>query len=263
MRGKFASGAVHTLSLPEMFGLLHEVKQHPDFAAICYETDEWNGHLDFDTALRFAEFGWSDAPTIERITVPNVHSLIEEETFYYDVCGEVLDMPAHLSGSPECWMSYESELKPKSVIKLAVELGGAGTVPAYQLKNRGEAIIALINSLELAGHSIELNIVRAFTEKRTDKTWQFLIRVKDAGQVLDIQRLQFMIGHPAFYRRCLFGLGEIAKGSSMMDRNTYTASYKPAGYVHIPSDAGLYSDPQTSLAWASAFADGLSAPALV
>jgi len=261
MAGQFKAGEIVNLSLPDVFSLLHKVEdKHPNWSSVSRPPYSWNGDLTYNQALRFAEFGWPDAPQLGRIVVPNVHDLIQDQTCFYDVCGEVLDVPAYISGStPDCWINYEDEPKTSNVIRLAVEIGGLGDVSADSMKNRGEAIIAMINSLELAGHSIELNIVRCFSESRYgDADYTFLIRVKDAGQVMDIQRVQFMLGHPAFYRRCLFGLSEIAKGSSMDKKNTWTRSYAPDGYVHIPHNCGRYEDSEDSMYWAKVFAETIS-----
>lgn len=261
--GALKSGECKELTLPELFDVLHKIPGIiPNGESHGGSTCSWNGNLSYSQALDFAEFGWPDAPLIERIAVPDVQSMIEEDEPIWDVAGGLLDVPTYLSHTPECFSYDEPVQKPARLIRLAVEIGGLQNVSETQLQNRGEAIIAIINSLQLAGHSVELNIVRAWSTNHYDTKPQYsvMVRAKDAGQVLDIQRLQFMIGHPAFYRRLLFGISEWAQGASMRDLSTYTKTFVPndAGIVHIPYNSGLYEDADTSMAWARAFADGLN-----
>jgi hypothetical protein len=254
--GKYVPDAVHTLELPQLFSDLRSANIHGSMP-MNQDSFEWNGNLTWDESLDAAEFGKWTAPVIEAITLPEITSESEDNRYFYDVTGTSFDMSAHLSGEPESWLVEEPVRKPCGrIIRLAIEIGGNQSVAAQEMTNRGRAIVALINSLELAGHSVELTIVRAYHNARSEH-YKFLIPVKHAGQSIDMKRIQFMIGHPAFYRRCLFGLTEIAQGESQQTCLTRTGSYIPSGYFHIPFDAGLDRDSNASLEWARQFAHSL------
>jgi hypothetical protein len=204
--------------------------------------------------LDAAEYGKWDAPTIEHLTLPELTSVSEDVRFFHDVTGQHLDICAYITGQPEQWQVEEPIEKPCGrVIRLAVEIGGTSSVSAESMANRGEAIIALIHSLELQGHSVEVTIVRAY-QNSNHETYNFLVPIKRAGQALDVKRLQFMIGHPSFYRRCLFGFAEIAHGESLRSCSTGTRSYSPEGYIHLSCNEGLYD----SIEWAKRFAHSLA-----
>jgi hypothetical protein len=246
----------HTVPLPELFfklragGLVNSIARHQD-------AKEWNGNLTYTAAVDAAELGKWDAPTIEHVTLPEVTGVSEDVRFFHDVTGQHLDISAFICGEPEHWQVEEPIEKPCGrIIRLAVEIGGNAFVTAASMANRGQAIIALIHSLELQGHSVEVTIVRAYRNGKKEN-YNFLIPVKQAGQAVDMRRLQFMIGHPAFYRRCLFALSEIAHGESLETCSTTTLSHAPEGYIHLPSSQGLCDTPEQSLLWANSFAHSL------
>lgn len=254
--GKYPADTVNTIEFPELFHVLRSGKVRNSLA-VNQESCSWNGNLSWIESLDAAELGKWEAPKIESITLPEISGTSEDVRYFYDVTGNSFDVAAYLSGEPECWLVEEPVIKPCGrVIRLAVEIGGNQSIAAESMANRGQAIIALINSLELAGNSVELTIVRAYKNDR-DENYKFLIPIKHAGQSIDMKRIQFMIGNPAFYRRCLFGLAEIAHGESLYSCSTSTRSYQPEGFLHIPSYEGLSESLENSLEWAKRFARNL------
>jgi hypothetical protein len=254
----FLSGITHTLELPALFDLLTR-ESHAWMTAVTTDSLEWNGNLTYYAALNAAVLGQWHAPKIKTLTLPELTGTAEEMRYFNDFIGNQLDVTAYCSGEPEYWQNAEPIQKACGrVIRLAVEIGGLSDVDALKLRNRGEAIIALINSLELQGHSIELTIVRAYSNIE-GKNYRFLIPVKHAGQSIDVRRLQFIIGHPAFFRRCLFGLTELAQGKNLNQCKTHTESYAPDGYIHIGHKQGLATSLDAAMEWAQQFAHDIAA----
>lgn len=212
-------------------------------------------------ALDALENGWKDAPALPELTLPTIPARINEPVFFNDVCGEVLDIGSYSTGSPECFWNQEiQEMRGTKILRLAVEIGGASLITATELQNRGESLIALINSLEIAGYSVELTIVRAFAENLgSGRKHRYLIPVKLAGEVLNLPLMQFVIGHPAFFRRCLFALSEYKMGRSICASNAMTQSFAPEGFIHLHHHDGLSSNAQESIEWAQGLSQTLSA----
>jgi hypothetical protein len=253
----FAPDTVHTLELPELFERLKFGASHFSIDAVTFVTYDWNGNMSWSQALDAAQYGKWEAPAIDSLTLPSLETPSDDMRYSYDVTGQALDIAAFCAGEPEHWQVAEPIYKPATrVFRFAVEIGGMGTIAADSLRNRGEAIIALINSLELQGHSCEVTIVRAFSNARGE-SYKFLIPIKAAGQALDVKRFQFIIGHPAFFRRCLFGLSEMAQGTNMGTCHTSTQNYKPEGFTHIPYQDGLGSK-EDAIEWAKQFALSLN-----
>jgi hypothetical protein len=249
------------MTIQELIATLKAIDANPAMSEYSCRraANSWSGRMSLTQAIHCTEFGWMEAPSVHSVTIPDSAGLIPDTDYNYEVTGEILDIASYLTGVPEHWLQSTPVERPMgNVIRLAVEIGGLHNVTAQQLENRGQAIIALIHSLELAGYSIELNIVRAFTSGRSGLMYRVLIPVKAAGEALDMMRLQFMIGNAAFYRKCLFGLTEHLQGS-MGKQDTWTAEYQPAGFIHIGHTQGLCDYLDDSLAWARLFAEELSA----
>jgi hypothetical protein len=257
---KYAAGSVHVIELAEMFAALAKVPTVRGSQAVGMPSDDFNGYISWREACDAAQFGKWTPPEIKHLSLPAMMSPSDEMTYRYEVSGDFLDVPAFIADEPEQWIVGEPILKPAGrIIRLSVEIGGLGDVPAEAMANRGQAIIALVNSLEMAGHSVEITIVRAFTN-RHGHSYRFLIPIKHAGSGIDTNRLQFIIGHAGFYRRCLFGFGELAQGASMMNCGTRTQSYQPEGFdAHITHDAGRRMNLADSLKWATELALTLTA----
>lgn len=250
----YSDNSVHSLELSDLLFRIRKSRAEW-MSSVKRESYEWNGNLSLAESLDAAEFGKWSAPAIDSLTLPALEAPSDDMRYFYDVTGQSLDVASFVAGEPEYWQVAEPLYKPVSrVIRLAVEIGGLGMVDANHLKNRGEAIIALVNSLELQGHSVEVTIVRAFhMSQQPTKSYKFLVPIKSAGQALDIKRFQFIIGHPAFYRRCLFALTELATGLNIDENPTCTANYAPDGFIHIGHQQGL-GNKRDAMEWAKQFA---------
>jgi hypothetical protein len=245
---------IHTMELPELFARLRAVESTSKNQSVTIEAQEWNGNMSYQAALDAAEFGQWNAPKIKSLSLPELAGLSDEVTYSYDVTGHHFDVAAFVSGEPEYWQVEEPVMKPCGrVLRFAVEIGGLGDISGESLKNRGEAIIAMVNSLEMQGHSVEITVVRAW-KNQCRENYSFLIPIKAAGLALDVKRLQFMLGNPAFFRRCLFGIAEIAHGESFATCSTSTRNYRPEGFIHIAHENGRFDTLSESLAWAKSFA---------
>ena len=235
----FLPGMTHTVQLSTLFELIQSRHIGTWMRSVEQDASDWNGGMTYFEACNAAVLGKWDAPKINALTLPELTSVSDDRRYFNDVSGEQLDIAAYCGGEPEYWQNSEPIEKPCGrIFKFAVEIGGLGDIDADHLRNRGEAIIALINSLELQGHSIEVTIVRAWTN-HDHQEFRFLVPIKQAGQSVDVRRLQFIIGHPSFYRRCLFGLTELAQGKNMRTCGTTTDMYMPEGYIHIGHKSGL------------------------
>lgn len=247
---------VKYLSMADMLRTLAEVEARTDTEGWCCKYSimlDWFGGMTFSESVQAITYGWENAPDVKNVSLPNVETLTDHVEYFHDVTGNEFDAPAYFSGSHECFIdSFQETVRTNKVIKLAIEMGGSASVLPKLLSNRGEAVIALINSLELAGYSIELVVVNASITKKS-KRFADVISVKEAGQALDMRRIQFLFT-PMFYRRCLFALEESHFNESINVITTYSDNYKPAGYVHIPYSAGLCDSLQDSMKWAGEFA---------
>jgi hypothetical protein len=217
----------------------------------------WAGGVNFDECVNRVQYGWRNAPEIRHMTIPSIVAMADDTAYYYDVTGDTLDVAAYVSGEPEHWLQSTSvRVETSKIIRLAVDVSIPGIIEADQIANRGAAMVALVNSLELAGCSVELAITIGIQTPK-DNRYSVLFPIKSAGDALNMPRVQFMIGHTSFFRRCIFGLLEQLTGE--MTGPSIPVGYAPEGYTHVSSTDGLYSNESDAMEWAEKFAHELAA----
>jgi hypothetical protein len=77
-----------------------------------------------------------------------------------------------------------------------------------------------------------------------------------------MNRIQFMLGQPGFFRRLLLMLAEHAQGAPLSGKGscgTTTANYAPAGFTHISHASGRADRLADSMEWAKQFALAIAA----
>lgn len=92
-------------------------------------------------------------------------------------------------------------------ISIGVESAAICWVTDEQIMNRGAAVTALVQALESKGLSTELSIISTIKGREND-THVCQVKVKPAGQYLNLERMAMGIGHPSTFRRGVFGIME-------------------------------------------------------
>jgi hypothetical protein len=169
----------------------------------------WDAGLGLDGALAMAENGWDALrPTISKLSDSITDDLKEMlmDTFRstYDVCGQTVDIGRYMSGEPENMVTL-LPVKESSVGRVVTVLvNGAFNcgVNAVDIQRRGVAICALVECLNLMQHETEIWSEMTISNKGDDIT--ILIKLKGAGDPLDVPELMFAIAHPACLRRVMF-----------------------------------------------------------
>lgn len=180
----------------------------------CSSTDtsrpKWHGTKSFQEAKDMALNGWSgiraevDAlvENIEHAIMPN---LAPAFTSYFDVSGGMVDVGRFLDGEPECMVETRlvEMAKPGKVITVLVQGFYSSASNENEIKARGAAVVALIDAIERMQHSTEIYVEYTFSKRICH-----LVKVKGAGEALDIDTLMFILAHPSAYRRISFGVQE-------------------------------------------------------
>lgn len=148
---------------------------------------EFKGHID---ALKFALVG---ARRIMRA----------------DVSGPLLDVPAYLSGLPECFRRFDR--KPDApAVNIAVDMLPSGHAKADEIYNRGAAIVALVEQLQTIGRKVNLTL--CYEVDIRDFIGLFLdVTVKIKLDPIDLSEIAFILS-PLCCRRLSFALTEILSG---------------------------------------------------
>lgn len=152
----------------------------------------------------------------ERIAAHIAPSLQPAFTPYFDVSGGMVDVGRFLDGEPECMV--ETKLieiaKPGKVVTILVHGGMLGKVKTTDFIKRGVAIVALVESLERMQHSTEIWLEVSSSREdhitpRNGPVLTHLVKLKDAGEALDIDSLMFSVAYPGRHRRISFAIREL------------------------------------------------------
>lgn len=175
---------------------------------------QWYGSEDFPASLKLAEEGWDEGTAKVKAAVLRdftaVSDKIERPHYVYDVEGSDVDVARYLSGEPEVWLHEEvriTEGPGRRVFDLVVNCAVSSGVSAETIMQRGAAIVALIQAMELAGHGVSLTL-QARIKSWASESGRIEVPLKTADQPVDLPRLAFALVHPSAFRRHIFAAME-------------------------------------------------------
>lgn len=179
-------------------------------------SSSWAGTATFEEATELAATGWiAVRPEVLAITEAIRDDLRPYlvDTFQsdFDVAGAAVDIDRYLTGEPECLVQLTpvKVAKPGRVITVLVSAAYSSNIRGEDIKQRGAAIAALVESLELLQHATEVWVEAQAGHGGLGKdTYTVLVKVKAVNEKLDIDRLLFAVAHPAFLRRLWFSVAE-------------------------------------------------------
>jgi hypothetical protein len=161
-------------------------------------------------ALRIATEGWREQrPTADRVMGEVMGSVSERvdmmPQMVMDVCGSAIDMGAYMSGEPECMMSFPivPEERQDKVLKVLLDPGASAGYSAEYLASRAAAVAALLDVLQVLGHSLEIWLASPVKDGRIS-VHATVVKVNTAGRHVSLDDIMFWCGHPALLRRLVF-----------------------------------------------------------
>lgn len=132
----------------------------------------------------------------------------------YDVAGADVDVARYLSGEPENMITFDLIATPRvgRVITLLVGVTASSGVGAAKIRERGEALAALVFAIEHIGFRTEVwadcqvdppggwGLSGWGTPSSQRKSARLLVKVKDAADTLDPATIMGTLAHAAFFR---------------------------------------------------------------
>jgi hypothetical protein len=174
----------------------------------------WNGTKTFEQAVALAKKGWPEGrERLEALRAElesTVRKAVEAKaaTQHYDVVGDYIDVGRVLEGEPEACGTYldaeEGHSKSK-VVKLVANVSALGHVNQRQIFSLGAAIYAAIDLIESLGTRVELWLGSG-SSHHSDRRLNVLVKIKDAAQPFEGDRLAFYLCNAASLRRLFFSV---------------------------------------------------------
>lgn len=168
----------------------------------------------YESALAMADSGYAEVrPEVDAL-VAKMETKIEPMlqpafTSYFDVSGGSVDIARYLDGEPECMV--ETRLveiaKPGRVITILVSGGYLGRAKVEDILARGAAIVGLCDSLQRLAHETEIWMEKS-SSNGGKATLTHLVKLKNAGEPINVDMLMYAIAHPSCHRRLTFAIRE-------------------------------------------------------
>lgn len=180
--------------------------------------DDWAGTETFEQALELARRGWPEGAeriSTLRATLENVVQktvVAKSAQLRWDVAGDFLDIGRVLTGEPDSFGSFveaEANQPAARVVRLVCNVSARAEVKAPSIFSAGAAVVAAVDVLESLGHRVELWLGSG-SENYLDrgKKLTVLVKIKEASQAVDLDRLAFLAASNASLRRIFFSVEE-------------------------------------------------------
>lgn len=124
----------------------------------------------------------------------------------YGVQGYQACVPRYLQGVPDNMVSNKRIVTKQKIINIVKDFGYPGATSANVIEEESIKVLKAVNELELKGYRVNLSIV--FVSKYRGEYIGIVVKIKNAGQKMNVKQLAFPLVHPSMFRRIMFGLIE-------------------------------------------------------
>ena len=178
--------------------------------------NEWAG-CSWREAVKYARDGWPEGRRIieERSehfkeAFGTTMILQQRPAIVHDIAGSMPDVGRFLAGVPDNMMTWSRIESHAPAIRIVINQAASSGISSEQIMNRGAVVCALIDLLESSGKRCEIVAVAAVADDWSAYRHKLEIAVmlKQADEPLQIDKVAFMLAHPAALRRIGFALME-------------------------------------------------------
>jgi hypothetical protein len=163
----------------------------------------------YDEAVALAETGWRQGliDLSDRLNQIESRHEMAPSNYYWDTEGDCFDVGTYLTGEPEYWLKQDYE-PIRKVVRIWFNSFVSCAVDKQTIMNRGAAIVALCHQLQEQGFIVEPAM--AFFGKKESATDNEHVEMfcPFGSTPIDLDQLGFVCGHPSWFRRILFAVGE-------------------------------------------------------
>jgi hypothetical protein len=204
-------------NLSDLFSYIEQAKGNPQVkASERLKKNDFNAFKDWSECQAAALKGWPEGlarvKALSEAFVSKVGSGMLKESFAPAETGLFFDVGLVMTGQPEAWLQVvetEEECKGGKLVTIGLNCSVSAAVSASVIRQRGAAVMALVQLLEQAGRSVCVK-VGIGVNGADDPSFSLCASVilKGFGEALDEDKLAFWLVCEDAFRRCLFRLME-------------------------------------------------------
>lgn len=168
----------------------------------------------YSEAMDLARNGWPEGLSmIENLTarLESVSgSMVAKQVVQWDVAGDFADAGLFSAGVPECMGSFHEEIMPGAgkIVKILMNMSVSAGIQRETIMKRGAAVVALVDALESAGRSVEIEMAAKSRSTGGENFYTVTVPIKAAGEPVELDRMAFLLAHPSSFRRLMFACWE-------------------------------------------------------
>ena len=237
----------HFNSIHEFYRFITETPVNSVFAGKSYLASQetgasaikFRGTASFQEASSLMHNGWSEmAKEIDGRLRTEIKSIKNQTSrrSVYDVVGGQASVPRYLQGVPTNMVNQKTVIKRQKVVTINKNIGYNCNVKKETMIQESIKALKIIREIEASGTRVNLNIV--WTTTSGNETIIMSVRIKSAGERLNIAKMAFPLVHPSMLRRIAFRYIETSK---LITEHSFTYGYGRsedglAVSKHLPKD---------------------------
>lgn len=172
----------------------------------------WSGTSTFQEAVDLAVNGWADGcKRLMTAMAAAQSSPAMTPALMMDVAGAYPIAALAAAGDPCSMVDLQPvEDRVRPIVRLVIQRGGSSAYEPEEFMNYGAAVLSYIEGLEAANFRVEIEV--AFAANIPPVDHYLSVIVKRAEEPMELDRLAYVLTHPAFFRRIAFAVKESTPG---------------------------------------------------
>lgn len=122
----------------------------------------------------------------------------------YDAAGFQCSVPRYLQGIPTNMINQKVVTKKQKVITITKNISYSACVEKETIEKESIKVLQLVNNLEKQGYRVILNVTLITKSKKENIILCNKVRIKNAGERLNLSKISFPMVHSSYLRRIIF-----------------------------------------------------------
>jgi hypothetical protein len=179
-----------------------------------YRETEWAGCGSLAEAVELARTGWPEGwqrmKALRDAIFAKMASQVQRGIVQFRIAGGAVNVGRFLSGRPDCFAARVrstqlKDVRSRKVVRIVVNVGARASVSADTFFARGASAVTLVEALERAGMRVHVDMISLATNG-VGGAVRIACRLKEVGEVVQLDKLAFCLAHPALHRKLNFAL---------------------------------------------------------
>lgn len=177
---------------------------------------KWTGTQSFEEAMKLLKTGWDDMAKKLETRLALEKQTIQQTTkqrMQYDVAGFQASVPRYLQGIPQSMVNTKRVPQKQKVITLVKNISYNSGISAEQIIENSVKALTIVKKIEAQG--IRVNLDTIWIVRHNDEEVICRVRIKSAGERLNISKVAFPLVNPSMLRRLMFRFLEVVPEITM------------------------------------------------